>query len=70
MWSGAPTEKWRPLHPFLHLNLVRPRTILNSGYFLRTSSDPLPPPVREPVDPPENPDTPVREPEPAVPGQI
>jgi hypothetical protein len=35
----------------------------------RTPPNPLPP-VQEPIDPPENPDVPVREPDPENPGQI
>jgi hypothetical protein len=37
---------------------------------LRIPSEPLPPPIQEPLDPPENPDVPVREPDPEDPGQI
>ena len=39
-------------------------------YHLRTPADPEPFPVQEPPDPPENPDMPVREPDPEDPGQI
>ena len=39
-------------------------------YELRSPADPQPFPVQEPPDPPENPDMPVREPEPEVPNQI
>jgi hypothetical protein len=39
-------------------------------YELRSPADPQPFPVQEPPDPPENPDLPVREPEPEVPNQI
>jgi hypothetical protein len=38
---------------------------------LRTPAEPMPPPVKEPPpDGPENPDVPVREPEPGEPGEI
>ena len=36
----------------------------------RIPSEPAPPPIQEPPDPPENPDVPVREPDPEDPGQI
>jgi len=40
-------------------------------YVLRVpTTEPSPPPVQEPTEPPENPDVPVREPEPDVPNQI
>jgi len=39
-------------------------------YRLRMPADPEPFPVQEPPDPPENPDMPVREPDPEDPGQI
>ena len=39
-------------------------------YFLRTPAEPAPPPIQEPTDPPENPDVPVREPDPDEPNQI
>lgn len=39
-------------------------------YFLRIPSEPSPPPIQDPIDPPENPDVPVREPDPEDPGQI
>jgi hypothetical protein len=31
---------------------------------LRAPAEPIPPPVQDPIDPPENPDVPVREPDP------
>jgi hypothetical protein len=34
---------------------------------LRTPVEPSPPPIRKPKDPPENPDMPVREPDPEDP---
>jgi hypothetical protein len=36
----------------------------------RTPAEPAPPPIKEPVDPPENPDAPVREPDPEEPAEI
>jgi len=36
----------------------------------RIPSEPAPPPIREPIDPPENPDMPVREPDPEEPNDI
>jgi len=36
----------------------------------RTPAEPSPPPIKEPTDPPENPDAPVREPDPEEPAQI
>jgi len=43
---------------------------LSAHLELRIPSEPLPPPIQEPFDPPENPDVPVREPDPEDPGQI
>jgi len=37
---------------------------------LRAPSEPSPTPIKEPPDAPENPDVPVREPDPAEPDQI
>ena len=37
---------------------------------LRNPAEPSPPPVKEPVDPPENPDMPIREPDPEDPNSI
>lgn len=42
----------------------------SSEYQLRIPSEPEPFPIHEPPDPPENPDVPVREPDPEDPGQI
>lgn len=41
-----------------------------AGYHFREPSEPSPPPIKEPLNPPENPDAPVREPDPDEPGQI
>jgi hypothetical protein len=40
------------------------------GYYLREPSEPSPPPIREPASPPENPEAPVREPNPDDTDQI
>ncbi|MGA8431092.1 MAG: hypothetical protein WB729_14815 [Candidatus Sulfotelmatobacter sp.] len=37
---------------------------LGAIFHVRTPAEPMPPPIKEPVEPPENPDAPVREPEP------
>jgi hypothetical protein len=37
---------------------------------LRTPAEPAPSPIREPIDSPENPDIPIREPDPEQPGEI
>lgn len=39
-------------------------------YRFRTPAEPMPPPIKEPTEPPENRDAPVREPEPEGPPQI
>jgi hypothetical protein len=36
----------------------------------RIPSEPAPLPIREPIDPPENPDVPIREPDPEEPNEI
>jgi len=43
---------------------------MRDSFDLRTPSEPAPAPVREAPDAPENPDIPVREPEPDEPGEI
>lgn len=40
------------------------------NYELRAPAEPSPSPIQDPIDPPENPDAPVREPDPEEPGQI
>jgi hypothetical protein len=40
------------------------------SYKFRAPAEPSPPPIQDPIDPPENPDVPVREPEPDDPNQI
>jgi hypothetical protein len=44
-------------------------TLFPNAIELRAPADPAPYPAG-PIDPPENPDVPVREPEPTVPGEI
>lgn len=39
-------------------------------YVFREPAEPSFPPIHDPIDPPENPDVPVREPDPEDPGQI
>jgi hypothetical protein len=50
-----------------HLNGVKPDTSLRP---IITPPQPAPFPINDPPDPPENPDVPVREPDPQEPGQI
>jgi len=45
-------------------------SVYSPSYALRTPAEPSVPPIQDPIDPPENPDVPVREPEPDDPGQI
>jgi hypothetical protein len=45
-------------------------TLLPTRHHLRTPSEPSPVPIKEPPNPPENPDIPVREPDPDDPAQI
>jgi hypothetical protein len=58
-----------PCSPFSHLNSMTPMNH-PAEYSLRIPPGPEPFPVQEPPDPPENPDMPVREPDPEDPGQI
>jgi hypothetical protein len=57
-----------PFRRLWHLKVMQPE--INDLYRLRIPSGPEPFPVQEPPDPPENPDVPVREPDPEDPGQI
>jgi hypothetical protein len=57
-----------PFRHLWHLNVMQPE--INVLYRLRIPPGPEPFPVQEPPDPPENPDVPVREPDPEDPGQI
>jgi len=56
--------------PFNGLWHLRFEEIPMSEYVLRAPAEPSPPPIQDPIDPPENPDVPVREPDPEDPGQI
>lgn len=42
---------------------------ISGSYSFRKPAEPAPPPIKEPDDPPENPDIPIQEPEPD-PGDI
>lgn len=54
---------------FPHLSRMQ-KDPVSLSYQFRFPSEPAPPPIQEPLDPPENPDVPVREPDPEDPGQI
>ena len=56
--------------PFSGLWHLRLEEMPMSEYVFRAPSEPSPPPIQDPIDPPENPDAPVREPDPEEPGQI
>jgi hypothetical protein len=58
-----------PFVSFWHLNAM-PANQQPLQYQLRIPAEPEPFPIKEPPDPPENPDMPVREPDPEDPGQI
>jgi hypothetical protein len=58
-----------PFPAFEHQNAMHPNHH-SLEYQLRIPSEPEPFPIKEPPDPPENPDMPVREPDPEDPGQI
>ncbi len=53
--------------PKPHLTLMQ-FTLTN--LILRSPADPSPPPIKEPPDSPENPNAPVREPDPTEPAEI
>ena len=55
--------------PLLHQIAMHPNCV-SAEYRLRVPSEPEPFPVKEPPDSPENPDMPVREPDPDQPFQI
>jgi len=59
-----------PLAILQHLTGMLPDKGPPSERQLRTPAEPYPYPIQDPVDPPENPDVPVREPDPEDPGQI
>jgi hypothetical protein len=68
------SQWWLPLKRFSHqiaMQLVmRVETSLPTQYRLRTPAEPMPPPIKEPPGPNENPDAPIKEPEPDEPEQI
>jgi hypothetical protein len=49
---------------------MQPETFDSMKPQFRTPAEPAPSPIREPIEPQENPDAPVREPDPQDPGQI
>jgi hypothetical protein len=53
-----------------YVHNMLPRTAYDTPFDLRQGPDPSPPPIKEPPDGPENPDVPVREPDPVEPSQI
>lgn len=56
--------------PVWHLKAMQRNLDFAAEYALRSPAEPVIPPIQEPIDPPENPDVPVREPDPEDPGQI
>jgi hypothetical protein len=48
----------------------RARFYLSRTLETRTPADPTLPPIHEPIDPPENPDVPIQEPDPEDPNEI
>lgn len=56
-----------PFHGLWHLTFEE---MPMCEYVFRSPAEPSPPPIQDPIDPPENPDAPVREPDPEEPGQI
>ena len=52
-----------------HLRNMQPVAAFPQLEF-RTPAEPMPPPIKEPTEPPENPDVPLREPDPEEPAQI
>jgi len=54
----------------MHLNAMHPGMPTRSRFEFRTPAEPAPPPIKEPAEPPENPDAPVREPDPEEPAEI
>lgn len=65
---------WILRSEFLHQNVMSIGIQLEKSsqfqYLLREPSEPSPAPIKEPPSAPENPDAPVREPDPEDPGQI
>jgi hypothetical protein len=67
--ADASEKRRLPFLVFKHQNVMRTNPH-SSEFQLRIPSEPEPFPIHEPPDPPENPDVPVREPDPEDPGQI
>jgi hypothetical protein len=71
---GSVQSVSHPSKRFLHQKpMLAERQIemlLPTRLHLRTPSEPSPVPIKEPPNPPENPDIPVREPDPDDPAQI
>jgi hypothetical protein len=67
---GVRSLKAFPLPALWHLKTMQLESVPGFEQRLRIPSEPAPPPIQEPLDPPENPDVPVREPDPDDPGQI
>src|SRR4051794_20437788 len=61
-------RKSERLARFCHLNGMTPDLTTSSRFDFRIPSEPAPPPSKEP-NPPENPDVPIREPDPEEPGR-
>ena len=63
-----------PFERFSHQNAMLVETQIETPsptrHHLRTPSEPSPAPIKEPPNPPENPDVPVRKPDPDDPAQI
>jgi hypothetical protein len=62
------SERFLPQKPMLAERQIE--TLLPTRHRLRTPSEPSPAPIKEPPNPPENPDAPMREPDPDDPAQI
>ena len=67
--SPCTKKRWLPLLCLPASECHAPQSSFPE-YQLRIPSEPEPFPIQEPPDSPENPDIPVREPDPEDPGQI
>jgi hypothetical protein len=63
-------NQWLPLPLRQHQTGMCPDKDRKFHYQLGTPPEAYPSPIQDPVDPPENPDVPIREPDPEDPGQI
>jgi hypothetical protein len=64
---------WLPFKGVAHLNgmtILSPLEIPVAEFRVRVPPEPSPAPIKEPPDAPENPDAPVREPDPDEPAQM